>query len=156
MADYEEFGGDVLLMDTADGGEINIVNGLVMSDKRFSTATFLSLFGGNPEDEGKVDNSKTWWGNRFQDTSEVEKLSGKFQSVIKTLPMTSKNLRVAEGAARDDLQWFIDEGIADDIVCSLRAVDVKRIEITVVIKKSGELIEKGNWTANWEAVNNGV
>lgn len=152
----EEFGGDVLLLDTEDGGEITIKNGLIMADRTFTTASYLSLFGGNESDPGKVDSNKTWWGNRFYGTSENQKMVSRFQHVIKTLPMTSKNLLVAESAARDDLAWIIDEGVADEIDVFLKAVDAGRAELKVVIKKSGELIEKGNWTINWEVASNGI
>ena len=72
------FEGDVLLFDTDDGGEISVVNGLVIADRKFSTAAYLSLFGGNVEDGGRVDNNKTWWGNRFAETSEKEKIVSRF------------------------------------------------------------------------------
>lgn len=58
----EEFGGDVLLFDTEDGGEISVINGLVIADGGFNTAVYLSLFGGNKDDGGEVASGDTWWG----------------------------------------------------------------------------------------------
>ena len=92
------FEGDVFLFDTVDGGEISVVNGLVIADKKFSTAAYLSLFGGNVADGGRVDNNKTWWGNRFAETSEKEKIVSRFQALIKSLPLTTKNIFLAEQA----------------------------------------------------------
>lgn len=152
----DEFEGDVLFTDTTDGGQISIVNGLVMPDRSFSTALYLSLFGGNANDGGRVDNNQTWWGNRFSGISETEKMVSKFQAIIKGLPMTSKNIKAAEAAAKEDLQWMIDEGIADEIYSEIKATNGLKIELTILVKKSGDLIAKGNWTDQWEAAANGI
>lgn len=152
----EKFEGDVLLEDSTDGGTISIVNGLVMPDKSFSTALYLSLFGGNAEDGGRVDNDQTWWGNRFEETSDNEKMVSRFQAILKSLPLTSKNIVLAEQAAKDDLNWMITEGIADEIISEISASDGHRIDLTIIVKKSGELIERGNWTCEWEAAVNGI
>lgn len=146
----EEFAGDILLLDTENGGQISVINGLIMPDKRFTTSVFLSLFGGNNNDSGRVDNNKTWWGNRFNNTPEVEKLVSRFQSITKTLPLTVKNINLAQQAAKDDLSWMIQEGIADDITVDIKAVNKSRIELNVVVIKDGTLIDKGNWTLQWE------
>ena len=150
------FEGDVFLFDTVDGGEISVVNGLVIADKKFSTAAYLSLFGGNVADGGRVDNNKTWWGNRFAETSEKEKIVSRFQALIKSLPLTTKNIFLAEQAAKEDLAWMIDEGIADEIVTNIKVVDRFRCELEVIIKKNGELIEKSSYKVNWEEAVNGV
>ena len=152
----EDFEGDVLLTDTEEGGEISIVNGLVMCDRSFTTALYLSLFGGNEEDGGKVDNNKTWWGNRLEGTEDDEKIVSRFQSLIRTLPLTTKNIVLAQEAVLQDLEWMKSESIADEITCNIKSKDNSRIELTVVIKKNNALIDEGNWTVNWEASNNGI
>lgn len=150
------FEGDVFLFDTDDGGEISVVNGLVISDRKFSTAAYLSLFGGNVEDGGRVDNNKTWWGNRFAETSEKEKIVSRFQAIIKSLPLTTKNILLAEQAAKEDLAWMVDEGIADEIITDIKVVDRFRCELEVIIRKDGELIEKSSYKVNWEEAVNGI
>ena len=152
----EVFEGDVLLFDTDDGGEISVVNGLVIADRNFSTAVYLSLFGGNVEDGGRVDNNKTWWGNRFAETSEREKIVSRFQAIIKSLPLTTKNILLAEQAAKEDLAWMVDEGIADEIITDIKVVDRFRCELEVIIRKDGELIEKSSYKVNWEEAVNGI
>lgn len=156
MINREEFQGDVLLTDDLDGGIISIENGLIMPDRGFSTAMYLSIFGGNSDDSGKVDTSSTWWGNRMRGTRANERMISKFQALIKVLPLTSKNLVLAQEAVASDVDWMKQEGIADEINVDVSAVDNHRVSITVIIKKNGELIEKGNYTANWEAVADGV
>lgn len=152
----DDFGGDVYLFDGIDGGDIDIVNGLVIADRAFATATYLSLFGGCQEDGGKVDDPKTWWGNRFRGTLDDEKMVSRVQAFFKRLPVTTKNIRKAEELAKEDLKWLIDDGIADDVSVEFKAVDMNRVQMTVIVKKSGELIEKGNWTINWEVATNGI
>lgn len=153
MINLENFEGDVLLTDTSEGGEITIDNGLVISDRSFTTAVYLSLFGGNIEDGGKVDNDKTWWGNRLEGTKENEKLVSRFQSFIRTMALTSKNIALAEEAALADLDWMKQEGIADEITADITSKDNSRIELTIAVRKDSKLISKGNWTVNWEAAN---
>lgn len=152
MIDNEKFQGDVLLYDTDDGGDIDIINGLVMPDRGFGTAMYLSIMGGNIDDGGKVDNAKTWWGNRINGTKEHEKIVSRFQSIIKTLPLTTKNLAAAEDAIMEDLDWMKREEIIDEIKVNLKAVSNHRVEIEIVLTKNGNLVEKGNYSANWEAL----
>ena len=45
--------GDVLLYHTPDGGEIEMVNGLVTMSGGLETMAYLCLFGGNEEDDGR-------------------------------------------------------------------------------------------------------
>ena len=108
------------------------------------------------EDGGRVDNNKTWWGNRFAETSEKEKIVSRFQAIIKSLPLTTKNILLAEQAAKEDLAWMVDEGIADEIITDIKVVDRFRCELEVIIRKDGELIEKSSYKVNWEEAVNGI
>ena len=45
--------GDVLLFQTVDDGEINIENGVVEMSGGLETAAYLSLYGGNEDDDGR-------------------------------------------------------------------------------------------------------
>lgn len=152
----EEFGGDVLLYDTEDGADISVVNGLVMCDEGFRTAVYLSLFGGNKDDSGEVVNNSTWWGNKLQNISENEKIVSKFQAYIISVPLTSKNISIAEDKVKQDLNWMLEDGIADAITVSISAVGLKEIELNVVIGKSGDIIEAGNYSLQWGAMKDGI
>ena len=152
----EEFGGDVLLFDTEDGGEISVINGLVVSDGGFSTAVYLSLFGGNKDDGGEVDSGDTFWGNRLEGVSENEKLVSRFMSFVRSVPLNSKNLKIAQDKAKEDLKWFLDDDIADSVEVELLDEGNNRIQLNVRIEKSGEIIESGKYALQWEAMKNGV
>lgn len=152
----EEFGGDVYVYDTDDGAEINIVNGLIMPDMGFRTAVYISLFGGNKEDNGEVVTNETWWGNKFENLSENEKYVSRFQAFINSVPMTSKNISLAEEKIKQDLQWFIDDQIAESVDVDIKVIDKKRIDVKIVITKAGEIIESGNYGVQWGNMKDGI
>jgi phage gp46-like protein len=151
MSDLQNFEGDLLLEDTPDGGEISIENNLFVSDRSFKTAVYLSLFGGNKDDNGKVKNKFTWWGNTLPGVTESEKLISRFQAVIFGLPMTTKNIQSAENAANLDLKWVISDGIADDVIVSGRAVTRNQFALTVNIQSKGNSIYKNTFLLLWQA-----
>jgi phage gp46-like protein len=147
----KDFEGDLLLSDTGDGGDVVVSEGLFQSDRSFDTAVYLSLFGGNKSDSGKVKNGTTWWGNTLRGTGENEKLVSRFQNIISSLPMTTKNILDAEDAARLDLKWMIDEGIADKIETSGRALSHNRFAMAVHITAGGKDIYTHTFAQFWEA-----
>lgn len=148
----ELFEGDVLFFDTLDGGEISVENGLIECDKGFKTAVYLSLFGGNKEDDGRIKNTKTWWGNML-DTPTDEKMVSRFQNVISSLPLNSKNIKMAEDAAKDDLQWMIENGIADLIETEIIVLNKKEIVLKIKILHDGETVEDSLYSLQWGEMN---
>lgn len=152
----EEFGSDVLLFDAQDGAEISINNGLITMDKGFNSAVYLSLFGGDKDDTGEVVNNNTWWGNKIQNISENEKLVSRFQAFITSVPLITKNVKLAEHKVKQDLQWMIDDGIADSIEAEIQVVSRKDINLKILIAKFGEVIEAGNYSLQWGAMKNGI
>jgi phage gp46-like protein len=151
MNDLQTFEGDLLLEDTPDGGDIRIENDLFVSDRSFNTAVYISIFGGNKDDNGKVKNDKTWWGNTLGDTVENEKLVSRFQAIIFGLPMTTKNIQEAETAAVLDLNWLIKEGAADKIITAGRATGRNRFALTVQIRSGGKSIYENTFSLFWRS-----
>jgi phage gp46-like protein len=151
MNNIQIFEGDLLLEDTPDGGDIKIENDLFVSDMSFNTAVYLSLFGGNKNDNGKVKNKFTWWGNTLAGISESEKLISRFQSIIFGLPMTTKNIQSAENAASLDLKWVVDEGIGDKRIIFGQAVTRNKFALTVNILSKKESVYKNTFTLLWQA-----
>jgi phage gp46-like protein len=151
MSDLQNFEGDLLLEDTPDGGDIRIENDLFVSDRSFNTAVYLSLFGGNKDDKGKVKNNNTWWGNTLEGTAENEKLVSRFQAIIFGLPMTTKNIQEAETAANLDLKWLINEGAADKIIAAGKATGRNRFALTVEIRSGGKSIYENTFSLFWRS-----
>lgn len=107
---------DVRLYQTNDGGEVDFSGGNpVLSNVEIETAAYLSLAGGNIEDDGsEATDALQWWGNRTE-TDPVRQYRSRFQSAVQA----SKNLeedvlRIVE-AANQDLAWMVDTGLADSI-----------------------------------------
>jgi phage gp46-like protein len=150
MSGLQTFEGDLLLESTPDGGDIRIDNGLFVGDQTFNTAVYLSLFGGNKDDPGKVKNNKTWWGNLIPGTQEDEKMVSRFQAIITAIPMTTKNILEANNAAELDLKWIVDEGIADKVTASGKAGQGNQFLLTVDIQESGNSIYENTFAVFWK------
>lgn len=149
------FQGDVLIHSTNDGGEIDIEDGLIQDCNTFSTAVYISLFGGNKDDVAGR-NKETWWGNLIPGTDGSEKIVSQFQAITCGLPLTGANLKKAQTAAESDLKWFVDEGIADSVSVSLAAENIKRVRVSVEFTKDGSKIFESAYYFEWEGVQNGL
>ena len=151
MSDIQVFEGDLLLEDSPDFGEIKIINGIILSDRSFNTAVYLSLFGGNKEDSGKVKNNKTWWGNTLPGITESEKMISRFQHIVLGLPMTSRNIQKAEDAAVKDLEWMVAEGMAGKINASGNAMGKNKFELKIEIIAEGVTIYDNTFSMLWRS-----
>ncbi len=149
MLGIDVFEGDVLLISTPDGGDIQISDGLVLADRKFSTAVYLSLFGGNKDDDGKVKNKRTWWGNLIEGTKESEKMVSRFQNIITGLPLSTKNIRLAEQAAVLDLEWMKNEGICDEIIITSNMQNKNIFMVSIQLLKDKALISETAFQAQW-------
>jgi len=149
----QTFGGDLLLRDTPDGGDILIEKGFMASDQTFGTAVYLSLFGGNKEDNGRIRNRRTWWGNMLRGVNETQRLVSRFQAVVFGLPMTTRNIMDAEEAARLDLGWITTEKIADEVLVNGRAVSRNSFTLTIQINASGNTIYDNAFAIFWRSAN---
>ena len=73
-----EFAGDVLLSGTDGMGNIVIEDGLIKDCRNFSTAVYLSLFGGNARDSAGREN-ETWWGNLIPGTKNPSPIQSEIE-----------------------------------------------------------------------------
>ena len=151
-----DFTGDVLLIETPDGGDIVLENGAVKPCKDFSTAVYLSLFGGNKDDAGTVKNRYTWWANTLKETPEDEKIVSRFQAIITGLPLSIKNIRKAETAAALDLEWLKSEGVADEIIADGKTKGKDSFVLRVQIKNKGQKLYEKEFALLWEHGIDGV
>ncbi|MGP1427463.1 MAG: hypothetical protein ACTTKB_04510 [Treponema sp.] len=151
-----DFAGDVLLIETPDGGDIVLEDGRVKPCKDFSTAVYLSLFGGNKDDAGTVKNRRTWWANTLRETPEGEKMISRFQAIITGLPLSVKNIRKAETAAVLDLEWLKNEGAADEIIVEGKTRGKNIFVLKIEIKNSGKNLYEKEFSLLWENGIHGV
>lgn len=153
MVDFE---GDVLLIETPDGGDIVLEDGCIKACKDFSTAVYLSLFGGNKDDAGTVENRHTWWANTLKETPESEKVVSRFQAVIAGVPLSIKNIRKAETAALLDLEWLKHDGAADEIIADGKAKGKNSFVLRIEIKNKGQKLYEKEFALLWEHGIDGV
>lgn len=153
MSEQQE--GDVLICQTPDGGEIFVRDGVTEMTPDFRSAAYLSLFGGNEQDNGSDGNPNTWWGNILESDPALKMIS-RTQYLLRNIPATSGNLRRIEDAVRQDLQWFIDKKIANEIA-DVEAIipSANRVKISGSINAVGEETAF-EFTENWGAVTNGT
>ena len=144
------FEGDVLLRNTDDGGNINFVNGQPDMTAGFDTWVYLSLFGGNYEDDGRVGNRKTWWGN-IDEEDNSRKYISRFQNLSRSIPLTSGNLRRLEQAALADLESFKTEKAAEKILVEAAIPALNKLSLNIdIISPSGD-ISNFKFLINWQS-----
>lgn len=140
--------GDVKLYQILDDGDIVIEDGIAEMNGGLGTAAYLSLFGGNEDDNGRPGNSLSWWGN-FLDNEPSKKYTSELQHLTQTLPLITGNLRRIEDAALRDLGWFLSERIASSVRVEVSIPDVNRVDITVTIEANGQE-NVFRFTENWK------
>lgn len=129
--------GDAFLYGTINGGDLTVKEGLLQMTGGLPTAAYLSLFGGNFEDDGRPTNNQSWWGNTLENDPAGEYHS-QTQNLLESLPATPSNLRRIEEAAKADLQWLLDKRIASSVAVVATMPGLNRIKLTVDIFAFGE------------------
>lgn len=128
---------DVLLRQTNDGGDITYSEGRVELTDGPETAMYLSLFGGNFRDTGDAATEPfQWWGNRGE-TDPSRQYRSRTQALIEALPSVPQNLARIEDAAKQDLQWMLDDGIAVAINVTTSIPSPKRIRLRAELFMEG-------------------
>ena len=137
--------GDVLLYQTNDDGDISVTGGLIEMSGGLQTAAYLSLFGGNEDDDGIKGKVKTWWGN-LSENEKSHKYISETQNILESLPITSSNLLRVEDAAKRDLAWFKDSGVATNVSVTASILGLNMIKLTINIDQ-----ERFEFVENWRA-----
>ena len=87
------FQGDVKLLSTNDGGDLEIIDNFIQMTGGFETAIYLSLFGGNKNDDGTAaKKNESWWGNQLDNNNPERKLVSRTQNLMLSSPATPGNL----------------------------------------------------------------
>lgn len=136
---------DVLLYQSNDNGEINAEGGVIQMSSGLETSAYLSLFGGQEQDDGREGNPLNWWGN-LSETPDRQYRS-ETQYLLRSIAAIPANLRRIEDAARNDLGWMLSTGAASELTvgASMPALNTVRIAINVDGDTTLEFVE--NWRA---------
>ena len=136
--------GDILLFQSTDDGDVNLVNGVLQMSSGLESAVYLSLFGGNADDDGLDKNARNWWGN-LDEKDEAKHLRSETQYLLESLPATTGNLNLLRKAVERDLDWFKTEGIANTITVKVSLPELNKVKIDVTIDEFGI-----NYVENWK------
>ena len=128
---------DVLLRLENDGGELTVEAGLVLMSEGLETAAFLSLFGGNEDDNAdRAGERLQWWGN-FAEQEPARTYRSETQCLVRGMASVPSNLQRLERAAARDLDWMISTGVARrvEVAASIPELDRVRLDVTIVTLK---------------------
>lgn len=140
--------GDVLLFQTNDDGEISIVDGVVEMTAGFETAVYLSLFGGNSDDDGLPGNKNNWWGN-LGENDPAKQYRSKTQYLLDNIAPNSANIVRIKDAANNDLGWMKSQKIATAIEVLVSIPKKNYVRIDVVIEGDGRKVPI-KFLRNWQ------
>lgn len=140
--------GDVKLFQTDDDGEISVNDGIVEMSGGLETAAYLSMFGGNEDDDGREDNPYNWWAN-LDETETAKQFRSETQNILQSIPATTGNLLRVEDAVNRDLAWFLENNVASSVTVSVGMPAVNRIKITIDIEANGEE-SSFDFVENWK------
>jgi len=126
--------GDVKLIQTDDGGDIEFVAGQPVMDQGLETAVYISLFSGD------------WWGNAISEQNE--KLESNLEEIYNR-NLSNKTRLDAEEYMRKALEWMIRLGIAKriDVSASLPTPGWLGLEITIIEPNGSE--QNLRYSINW-------
>lgn len=132
---------DAYIFDTYDGGEITA--DLEIRDGLESSA-YLSLFGGNIEDDGLQKATRSWWGN-LGENEEARIYRATTAHLLAVLPPTTSNLRRIEDAAKRDLAWMTDFNLSNKIQATASMPGRNQVHLKVSIEGLGPLEFRVGW-----------
>lgn len=113
------------------------------------TSAYLSLFGGNEDDDGRGDNPANWWAN-IGEEDPAREYHSETQNLLQALAATTGNLRRIEDAANRDLAWFITDKVASSVNVAASIPGINRIKLTIDIEARGEETSF-EFVENWKA-----
>lgn len=137
---------DVLLFQTNDDGDMNITGGIVELSGGLQTCVYLSLFGGNEDDSGGSDLSKSWWAN-LNENNPARQYRSETQYLLQALPAIPANLRRIEDAARRDLAWLLSDKVATSVTVEATMPGVNQVRLQVGIGADQTVEFLANWNA---------
>lgn len=140
--------GDVKLIITKEGFDIDLKNNFIEMTSGFESAIFLSIFGGNEEDDySEATKEKQFWGNRLND-NQYRSRTLKF---INGSYANAQNLQLLEQNILLDLNWFIEENIADTLEVDCSIPNFNELKIDIRLLRDSKLLANSNYKLNWKA-----
>ena len=131
---------DVVLLNTPDGAELSVKNGVIELTDALDTAVMLSLFGGNEDDDGSdATLSRSWWGNHaFADLARRQRSETQF--LINSQPLVPSLLKRLEDAGVRDLAWLLTSKIATFVRVRATMPGLNRVKLEYFIEVDGNVL----------------
>lgn len=137
----DQFDGDVAYVLTPDGGQIFYTGGQpVMDAGGLENAVNISLFTGSG-----------YWANALNANEPDKQIGSDFEERVRPKAITTAYLRDIEDAARDALQWMINQKIAQTIETSAVWPELNQVNLEILITKPNGEIVTVRYELNWEA-----
>ena len=137
----DQFDGDVAYILTPDGGQIIYTGGQpVMDAGGLENAVNISLFTG-----------LGWWGNALDENEPDKHIGSDFEERARPKAITIKYLRDVENAARDALQWMINQKIAKSVEANATWPELNQVDLEILITKPDGNTVTVRYELNWEA-----
>ena len=137
----DQFDGDVAFILTQDGGQIIYTGGQpIMDAGGLENAVNISFFTG-----------LGWWGNALDENNPDKQIGSDFEERVRPKAITIKYLRDVENAARDALQWMINQKIAKNIKANAIWPELNQVDLEILITKPDGNTVTVRYELNWEA-----
>lgn len=120
---------DVLMYHTAGGGNLYAHEGEIVLTDGLEVAAYLSLFGGNEDDDGSRDSRRQWWGNQGEPVERQYR--SETQYTVRSLPQTVQSLRRVTSAAERDLADMPVDSV--DVAASYPGLNLLKLDISLII-----------------------
>ena len=128
--------GDIKLIPTVDGGDLHFVGGQPEIDDGIETAIYISLF----SDGG-------FWANSISDIAE--QLDSEVNAITARGTLTNKFRLDLIEAAKNALQWLLDENVCEEIDVNAFIKNSSIIILTILlVQPSGDVELK--YEINWK------
>jgi phage gp46-like protein len=128
------YGGDPLIIDMGDGGDLDFQGGQPKMSSGLENSAYLSLFV-----EAK------WWGN----ADGLDIGSRNFLQLTSRAKLTPDLLKDAEAAIQADLAWMIAEGVVKSIEVVASIVGLGQMGLEITFAEPSGNTEVLRWVLNW-------
>lgn len=128
--------GDVYLFNNADGGEIEIENGLISINSGFSTSVYVALF-----------SDGNWWGNEIN--SDEQKIKSELNNILDRKLNNQTRLDSIE-FAKEALKWMIEQNIAKTIDIEAFIININTLSLEISITKPDQETINLKYEINWQ------
>ena len=137
----DQFDGDIAYILTPDGGQIIYTGGQPLMDPGgLENAVNISLF-----------TAFGYWANALNENEPDNQIGSDFEERARPKAITTAYLRDVEDAARDALQWMINQKIAQSVVAVAVWPELNQVNLEILITKpDGETVTV-RYELSWKA-----